>query len=454
MKHVTILVVEDEEIISRDILTSLENMHYYPCCAVRTSDEAVAKARQFVPDLILMDIGIPGSMDGLDAAKVIRDELEIPVIFVTSHTDDPVIEKAKLVNPYGYVVKPFTDGGLKAAIEIALSRRSAEIVDKERKEQEDTDIILTGDDKELNEKNREYTSLPDVRTLFIKDFFNDIVLFLYTNAEVKEQVFTTFIEECLKTKGTVLFVHSQSKAHKKFLPEIHQGKMRVCRLKTGEMPLVLENISEYGETSVAADQTPLHFIIDFTERCDSEDILSAVDRILTIQNNGVPVKGIIAIAVGTADAGLIKTLSIKVPKVIVTTSSGTVISCPDHSFPSEPLSFLPQPVIDETVKKILEPLVLSLLEKPVSGFDILKEIQNRYNVQIPHARIYTLLYELRKMGYVTTRTEGQARVYYPTETGQLYIRKKLDEFKSAYSHILSDLPDRSAAINSRIKKQD
>jgi DNA-binding PadR family transcriptional regulator len=58
------------------------------------------------------------------------------------------------------------------------------------------------------------------------------------------------------------------------------------------------------------------------------------------------------------------------------------------------------------------------------------------------------------MGYVTTRTEGQARVYYPTETGQLYIRKKLDEFKSAYSHILSDLPDRSAAINSRIKKQD
>jgi two-component system, response regulator PdtaR len=441
MKHVTILVVEDEEIVSMDIMSSLENMHYYPCCAVRTSDTAVAKAREFVPDVVLMDIGIPGSMDGLDAARVIWDELNIPVIFVTSHTDDAVIEKAKLVSPYGYVVKPFTDGGLKVAIEIALSRKAAETQEKRGKEQEDIQVILDGGAKKQDEYNREYTSLPDVRTLFIRDFFDDIVLLLYTDPEVKEQIFTLFMEKNLKTQGNLLFAHSLSKAHRNFLPEIQLGKMRVCRIKKGEISPLMNIFSDNGETSDLSYGIPLRFIVDFSERFEECDILSAVDLILAIRKKGVQVCGIIAIAIGTNDAGLIKKLSLRVPNVIVTTGRGTVISCPDHSLPLESLTFLPQEALDEIVKKVLEPVVLSLLEKPISGHDILQEIQGRYNLSIPKARVYMQLYDLQKNGYLSVSTVGKSKVYSPTETGKKHIRQKLDEFRSVFHHILAEMAD-------------
>jgi len=453
MKHATILVVEDEEIISMDILMNLENLHYYPLCTVRTGDEAVVRAREYVPDVVLMDIGIPGTMDGIEAARIIIQELNIPVIFVTSFADDAIIERAKLVNPYGYVVKPFTDRDLKVAIEIALSRKSAEILNKQGKKQEDEPVNPAGGVKKKDEKNRGYASLPDIRTLLLKDFINDIVLLLYTTAEVKEPVFTSFIERSLKNRENLLFAYSVSKAHRNFLDEIQQGKMKVCRINNGEMSLLIETLSDYCERSDVADPIPLRVIIDFSERFDQGDILAAVDLILAIRKKGVLVSGIIALAVGTNDHNLTQALSLSIPKVIVTTSWGTVISCPDHSFPLENLSFLSQDVLDETVKKVLEPVILSLLDKPISGHDILREIQIRYNILIPKARVYTYLYALQKMGYLCMRTKGKSKVYYPTETGKKYIRHKLNEFQSVFHHILADMTDRDAGINGKDKKE-
>jgi len=90
------------------------------------------------------------------------------------------------------------------------------------------------------------------------------------------------------------------------------------------------------------------------------------------------------------------------------------------------------------VKKSLEPVVLSLLGKPVSGYDIVHEIHNRYHVLIPQARIYTYLYDLEKKGVLTMKTSGKSKLYSPTEAGKKYIETRLNEFKFVFRHILGD----------------
>jgi len=432
-----------------DIIKALETMDYYPLCTVRTGDEAIVKARDYAPDIVLMDINIPGTMDGLEAAGIIWEELGIPVIFVTSYADDETIEKAKHVNPYGFVLKPFTERELKVAIEIALSRKEAETMERRG----GVPAISRDGAEKPDGKIGESAALPDIRTLLLEDFFNDIVLLLYNNTEVKEQAFTTFIERNLETRGHLFFAYSISRAHRKFLTEIQQGKIRICRMKNADTGALRKIISDSGERSGIPDPVPLRFIMDFSERFDPGEIRAAVDPVLAMRERGVPVSGIIALSVGTSDDNLIKELSRVIPKVIVTTNRGTQISCADHSFPLEHLSFLPQPVVDETVKKVLEPVVLSLLRKPISGYDILHEIQKRYNVSIPQSRIYTLLYTLQEKGYLSVSTSGKSKIYYPTEAGKKYIRQKLDEFNSVYHHILAEIISRNAVTVVRAGKE-
>jgi CheY-like chemotaxis protein len=447
VSNATVLVVEDEAIIRKDLLKTLESMHYDPLCAVSTGDEAVTKAREYVPDVVLMDINIPGTMNGIDAAGKIRDELAIPVIFVTSYSDDAVIEKVKQVNPYGYVIKPFTERDLKVAIEIALSRKIAETQDISG------DMpVPAGSPGKPGEENREYPGLSDIRTLLLGDFFHDIVLLIYNSAGVKELVFTSFIERSLKSKGSLLFAYSLSKAHRKFQREIQQGTIRTCRMKGGEISSLQQALSAIPEQSGSDEVLPLRVIIDFSEQFDQRDILGAVDLLLAIRKKGVPVCGIIALYAGAGDDTLVNELSQSIPKVIVTTNRGTVISCADHSFPLEHLSFLPQPVVDEVVKKLLEPVILSFLEKPVAGSEILHGIKERYNVSIPKARIYTRLYALQKMGYLATHMSRKTKLYYPTEAGKEYIRQKLEDFNSVFHHILVEVIDRDAGIVGGDKK--
>ena len=121
-----ILVVDDEAIITMQLEERLTAMGYTVAGMASSGEDAIGKARRLVPDLVLMDIVMPGKLNGIDAAKTIGAELDIPVVFVTSYADDTIIEKAKQVGPYGYIVKPFNEMEIKAAIEVALFRKTAE----------------------------------------------------------------------------------------------------------------------------------------------------------------------------------------------------------------------------------------------------------------------------------------------------------------------------------------
>ena len=123
-KNISILVVEDEALIAEEIQDRLERMMYRVVGLVDTGAAAIECATTARPDLILMDIRLKGAMLGIEAADHIYRKLGIPSVFVTSHSDPDTIKRATRSGQFGYVLKPFEEGALQAAIEMALMRHS------------------------------------------------------------------------------------------------------------------------------------------------------------------------------------------------------------------------------------------------------------------------------------------------------------------------------------------
>ena len=121
-----ILVVEDESIVAFDIERGLERQGFKVTAVVNSGEQAVEQASLYSPDLVLMDIGLKGSIDGIAAASQVQERFRIPVVFLTAHSDQLTLTKAMGTSPYGFVVKPFDDTEIRAAIEIALCRFDAE----------------------------------------------------------------------------------------------------------------------------------------------------------------------------------------------------------------------------------------------------------------------------------------------------------------------------------------
>ena len=109
MKPARILIVEDERIVAEDTKEILEIAGYEICGIASSGELAVSMAEQHRPHLILMDMTIHGEMDGIETARLIRERIGIPVVFVTAYSNQSVLDRAKEVEPLGYVIKPFED---------------------------------------------------------------------------------------------------------------------------------------------------------------------------------------------------------------------------------------------------------------------------------------------------------------------------------------------------------
>lgn len=120
-----ILIVEDEGIVAKDIKKRLENLGYTVPAIVPSGEEAIRAAKEN-PDLVLMDIVLKGDIDGIKAAEIIRAQFNIPVVYVTAHADNRVLQRAKATEPYGYILKPFEDRELHTTIEMALYKYKME----------------------------------------------------------------------------------------------------------------------------------------------------------------------------------------------------------------------------------------------------------------------------------------------------------------------------------------
>ncbi len=129
-----VLVVEDEAIVVMDVRRRLERLGYEVAGVTDTGEEALRLAATLAPDLVLLDIMLAGPMDGIAAAAGIREACAAPVVFLTAHTDPETLRRAGEAGPHGYVIKPFEDRELGAALEIALykSRMERRLAESER----------------------------------------------------------------------------------------------------------------------------------------------------------------------------------------------------------------------------------------------------------------------------------------------------------------------------------
>lgn len=126
MAKTNVLVVEDESIVSKDIQYSLKKIGYNVVGAASTGEKAFELAATTHPDIILMDIMLKGDMNGIETAERVKKELHIPVIYLTAYADEATLTKAKITEPYGYIIKPFKEVDLHTSIEMALYKFSKE----------------------------------------------------------------------------------------------------------------------------------------------------------------------------------------------------------------------------------------------------------------------------------------------------------------------------------------
>lgn len=122
----TILVVEDEAVVREYIRGTLETLGYRVPVTVSKGRDAVAQAEKLRPDLVLMDIRLKGEIDGIEAASQIGAAYGIPVVYLTSYADEETLNRAKMTNPAGYIMKPFNEQELRATIEIAVHKHRME----------------------------------------------------------------------------------------------------------------------------------------------------------------------------------------------------------------------------------------------------------------------------------------------------------------------------------------
>ena len=127
MEKARIFIVEDETLVAKDIEISLENLGFSVSGIVSSGEKAIINVGESRPDLVLMDITLKGEMNGIETASEIKARFNIPAIYLTAHADEEMLQRAKLTEPFGYIIKPFEERDLGRTIDIALYRHKMEM---------------------------------------------------------------------------------------------------------------------------------------------------------------------------------------------------------------------------------------------------------------------------------------------------------------------------------------
>lgn len=128
----SVLIVEDERIVAIDLQQTLSRMGYDAFAIAASADEAMQRASERRPDVVLMDIRIKGDRDGVETATLLRQQFEVPIVYLTAHADDATVERAKHTEPYGYLLKPVKSAELRSVLEVSLYKHAMERKLRER----------------------------------------------------------------------------------------------------------------------------------------------------------------------------------------------------------------------------------------------------------------------------------------------------------------------------------
>jgi DNA-binding LytR/AlgR family response regulator len=133
MEKLNIFIVEDESIVAKDIQNNLVKLGYNVVGIANNGKDAIAQIKELVPDVVLMDIMIKGELTGIEVAEQIKKAVNVPVIFLTAYADESTLSRAKVTEPYGYILKPFKEIDLHSTIEMAVYKHQKDsALQKER----------------------------------------------------------------------------------------------------------------------------------------------------------------------------------------------------------------------------------------------------------------------------------------------------------------------------------
>lgn len=169
----SVLIVEDQRLVAADLAVQLRNFGYKVVGQAVNGAEAVAKARELTPDLVMMDIHLGGAFDGAEAARRIRAESRCAILFLTAYSDEETLERAKLAEPSGYLVKPVTPAELRCAVEVALHKSGLE----QRRSEGDAEAFgeqLAGVRRRVHELEHAYSELESFRASLTHDLRNPL----------------------------------------------------------------------------------------------------------------------------------------------------------------------------------------------------------------------------------------------------------------------------------------
>jgi len=125
-----VLIVEDETLIAEELRERLSRIGFSVIAAVDSAEEGIEIATREVPDVVLMDIRLKGKKDGVEAAREIRQQVDVPIVYLTAYSDSVTLDRVKQGEPCGYVLKPFHERELQEAIELATRRQAIEVTTK------------------------------------------------------------------------------------------------------------------------------------------------------------------------------------------------------------------------------------------------------------------------------------------------------------------------------------
>lgn len=215
MEKLNIFIVEDESIVAKDIQNSLTKLGYNVIGFANNGKDAIDKITELLPDLILMDIMIKGPLTGIEVSEKIKEKMNVPVIFLTAYADEGTLSRAKITEPYGYILKPFKEIDLHSTIEMAVYKHqkdSALLKERdflyslvENKDEKAKDILFVKSNSRLVK-------------VYLKDiyFVEALKDYVIINTEFARYTVHSTMKELDKKLGNVEFV----RVHRSFIARL------------------------------------------------------------------------------------------------------------------------------------------------------------------------------------------------------------------------------------------
>ena len=224
-RTIDVLIVEDETVLALGMEASLEDLNYNVCAIAVSADMALNYTKEYVPDIVIMDINLKGKKSGIQAAKEIWENYQIPIVFLTSYTDDVTLQNAMKSEPYAYLTKPCRDKDLEIAIKTALHKHKCFFQNKEFFPQ-DSIISLVKD----------YTFCKNKRILYKKELALKL-----TGNEIKFfEILSLKVGESVSFERIISFIYTDEYS------DISKLRTLVYRLKAKLEDVIFENVYEFG----------------------------------------------------------------------------------------------------------------------------------------------------------------------------------------------------------------